>query len=392
MNIQNSGDDGIHGESVAGLTLANDNVNGNGNSTSDDGIQLGLEGGSTVGVTGAVSITNSSVSGNAHNNVHVRDTSGTISSFTVTGDTFSNINDTTGANSFLFEGSGTSTLSAATMSGNTFGNNSPQRALEVQAHDTASVAGFVVQNNTFSDSGIGASFTQDGSANLQFKFLSNTMTNPQVPTAGTLIGQYLQQVNVFSSSQSTGGSIQGRLSSNTIGTAGVPNSGSASGPGIRAFIQGKTQGTLLLDGNTIREVGTAGGNRGITAEFVGVPPTCSGPVPTSSITVTNNNVDTQAPASTFPLAAIYVAGDNQGCGGITQADIHGNTVPATGTFDYPAFDGNGGQLIFNEVGTGDSRLVGVAATAQTQLTNTNTGKVYSPATVQIIAGPIPTPP
>jgi hypothetical protein len=392
MNIQNGGDDGIHGESVAGLTLDRDNINSNGNSTSDDGIQLGLEGGATVGVTGAVSITNSSVSTNAHNNVHIRDTSGTISSLTVTGDTFSNINDTTGANSFLFEGSGTSTLTAATMSGNTFGNNSPQRALEIQAHDTATVSAFVVQSNTFSDSGIGASFTQDGSANLQFKFLSNTMTNPQVPTAGTLIGQYLQQVNVFSSSQATGGSIQGRLSSNTIGTANVPNSGSASGQGIRILIQGKTQGILLLDSNTIREVGTAGGQRGIAAQFLGVPPTCSGPVPTSSITVTNNNVDTQAPASTFPLAAIYIAGDNQGCGGITQADIHGNTVPAAGSYDFPSFDGNGGQLIFDEVGTGDSRLVGVAATAQAQLTNTNTGKSYAPAGVSIIAGPIQTPP
>jgi hypothetical protein len=329
------GADGIHGESVSGLTLDHDNVNSNGNSTSDDGIQLGLESGSTVGVSGTVSITNSSVSGNAHNNVHIRDTSGTISSLTVTGGTFSNVNDTTGANSFLFEGSGTSTLSSATMSGNTFGNNSPQRALEVQAHDTASVSGFVVQNDSFSDSGIGASFTQDGAANFAFKFLSNTMTNPQTPTAGSTFGQYLQQVNVFSSSQSTGGSIQGQLSSNTIGTPNVPNSGSATGSGIRIAVQGKTQGIFLLDSITIREVGTQGGNRGIDAQFIGVPTPCSGPVPTSSITVTNNDVNTQAAASAFPLAAIYVAGDNQGCGGITQADIHGNTVPATGTFDYP---------------------------------------------------------
>jgi hypothetical protein len=392
MNIQNNGDDGIHGESVSGLTLNRSNVISNGNSTSDDGIQLGLESGSTTGVTGTVSLTNSSVSGNAHNNVHVRDTSGTISSLTVTGDTFSNLNDTTGANSFLFEGSGTSTLNSATMSGNTFGNNSPQRALEVQAHDTASVSGFVVQNNSFSDSGIHASFTQDGSANFAFKFLSNTMVNPQTPTPNSTFGQYLQAVNVFSSSQSTGGSIQGRISGNTIGTAGVPNSGSATGSGIRTFIQGKTQGTLLLDGNTIREVGTQGGNRGVDAQFVGVPTPCSGSVPTSSITFTNNNIDTQAPASTFPLAAAYISGDNQGCGGITQADIHGNTVPTAGTFDFPTFDGNGGQLIFDEVGSGDARLVGNAGTAQTQLANTNTGKVYAPSGVQMIPGPIATPP
>ena len=38
------------------------------------------------------------------------------------------VNDTTGANAFLFEASGTSTVTAATMSGNTFGNNAPQRS------------------------------------------------------------------------------------------------------------------------------------------------------------------------------------------------------------------------------------------------------------------------
>jgi len=150
---------------------------------------------------------------------------------------------------------------------------------------------------------------------------------------------------------------------------------------------------MLLDTNTIREVGTSSGSRGIDAEFLGVPTPCSGPVPTSSITVTNNNVDTQAPASTFPLAAVYVAGDNQGCGGITQADIHGNTVPSAGSWDFPSFDGNGAQLIFDEVSPGgDSRLVGVAGTAQTQLQNTNTGKMSAAAGVSIIPGPISTPP
>ena len=34
----------------------------------------------SVGVTGNVSILNSSISGNAHNSVHIRNTSGTIAS------------------------------------------------------------------------------------------------------------------------------------------------------------------------------------------------------------------------------------------------------------------------------------------------------------------------
>ena len=56
-----------------------------------------------VGVTGNVSILNSSISGNAHNGVHIRNTSGTIDILTVTNSTFNDVNDTFGANAFLFE-------------------------------------------------------------------------------------------------------------------------------------------------------------------------------------------------------------------------------------------------------------------------------------------------
>ena len=118
----------------------------------------------TVGVTGTVQILASSVSGNAHNNVHFRNTSGTIDNLTVTGSTFNNVNDVTGANSFLFEASGTSTITEAFITGSTFSNNSPQRALEVQSHDTATISDFVVSGNIFTNNGIHASFTQDSEA------------------------------------------------------------------------------------------------------------------------------------------------------------------------------------------------------------------------------------
>ena len=139
MNIQNSADAGIQGFGVTNFTLNRSNVTNNGNSTADEGIQFGLFSGNTVGVTGTVSIANSNVSGNAHNNVHIRNTSGTITSFNVTASSFSNLNDTTGANAFLFEMSGTAVTTAASITGSTFANNSPQRALEVQTHDTGRI-------------------------------------------------------------------------------------------------------------------------------------------------------------------------------------------------------------------------------------------------------------
>lgn len=61
------------------------------------------------------------------------------------------------------------------------------RPFEVQVHDTAMVNGFVVQNYTFSDNGIGASFTQDTSGTLTFKLLNNTMTNPEAGIASQIV-------------------------------------------------------------------------------------------------------------------------------------------------------------------------------------------------------------
>lgn len=150
MIVQGSGQgvgdgDGIHGVGVNNFTLDGSSIINNGNSTTEDGIQFGESSGSFVGVTGNVTITDSNISGNAHNNVHIRNTSGNIGTLTVSNSSFSNLNDTFGANAFLFEASGTSTVTEAFLTGNTFANNSPQRALEVQAHDTATISDFVGQ-------------------------------------------------------------------------------------------------------------------------------------------------------------------------------------------------------------------------------------------------------
>ena len=233
--------------------LNRSNINTNGNSTSDEGIQFGEFSGNTVGAIGVVSILNSSVNANAHNGFHLRNTSGTISSFTVTGSTFNDVNDVTGANAFLFEASGTSVVTAATISGTTFSNNSPQRALEVQVHDTGSISDFVVQNNAFSGNGIHASFTQDTAGNLEFRFLNNG-------TSGSpMVGSILQAVNVFSSSQSTGGTIVGTISGNFVGATQANF--------ISAVIQGQTDATLLIDSNFVRQ--TNGDSRAITVAFRG---------------------------------------------------------------------------------------------------------------------------
>ena len=86
----------------------------------------------------------------------------------------------------------------------------------------------------------------------------------------------------------------------------------------------------------------------------------------------------------FPLAAIYVAADDQGSAARVRANITGNNARNSvggPSFDYPTFDGSGAHLIFIEVGGGaEGQLVDTAAAsanADAQLTSTNTGSVFT---------------
>jgi len=391
VNVVNSGDDGIHANAVANFALNRANVNNNGNSTSDDGLQFGEASGSVVGVLGTVSVTNTSVSANAHNGFWLRNTSGTLSSFTVSGSTFNDVNDTTGANAFLFEGSGTSTLTSGTISGSTFQNNTPQRALEVQAHETATVGTMTVSGNTFVNNGIQASFTQDTSANLTFKFINNGSV------ATPMTGSLLQNVNVFSSSQSTGGTLVGTISGNRIGNPAV--AGSAGGAAVSAVIQGQTKATLLIDNNFVRQ--TDGDSRAIGVAFRGPAPpaaTSIGPnTVVSDLTITNNDVVPGAAPSGFPLSTIMVEADNQtgadNKSPTVRADIRGNAVPTTPVFDLVSTQI--GFFEYDQTGAhGIGQLVDTApasANATAQLTSTNTGTA-SAFGVSLIPGPITTPP
>jgi hypothetical protein len=364
---------------VTNLDLNGCNLTTNGNATAENGLQLGEASGSVVGITGTLTLTNTNITGSAGNNVHIRNATGTLSSMNVTGGSFNDLNDTTGANSFLFEMSGTATTTAATISGATFSNNSPQRALEVQSHETGSISNFTVSGSTFNNNGIHASFTQDMSSNLRFAMLNNTSMLNAAP---------LHAINVFSSAASTGGSITGTIQGNVIGSAAA-GSGSTTGNGIRVVVQGRTSATLLISGNTIRQTPDA---RAIDLQFLGSTTGGLGVVSTSDVTITNNDV--QSNATSFPLAAIFLAADNQGSPARVRADIRGNTVPASGTFDYPTFDGSAAQLIFEELGGATAELVDVAplsATATAQLSDANTGTVYANSGVALIGGPINTP-
>ena len=384
MNVANSGESGILGSAVTNLSLASSNFTNNGNDSGDAGIKV-------TNLWGTSAWSALSVTGSALANVLVDNTSGTLNALNITGAShFDSLGTAFGGNSVLLEMRGTAAMTSASIDGATFVNNKPARGLTVQAQDSgqigdASSNAFVVQNSTFTNNGLHASFEQSGTANLTFRMLSNGTPAAPLTMPNTAVGTS-HAVNVASSSTSTAGTIRGRVSGNHIGSAAVAGSGSAIGNGIRALIQGKTAASLLIDGNTIRQVPQA---RGIDVQALGpLDGSGAGPI---DVTVTNNDVNPQDTTG-FPLSAIYVAADSQGGGPVTlRADIRNNVVPAGVASDglptFLALDKVLAAAVCQLVDTPPA-----SANASAQLTSTNTGSASAAAGCTLIAGPITTPP
>lgn len=365
MNVQNSSESGILGTTVTGLSLANTSFTNNGNDSGDEGIKV-------TNLLGTSTWSNVTISGSAHNNVFIDNTSGTLTSLTVNNSTISGNGVAFGANAFLLQARSTATVGTVTINGSTI-SGAPSSGVMIQAQDTATVTSAVVSGSTITSNGTGVNFTQANAGNLAFKVLNNVST-----------GSQLHAVNAFSSGASTGGSLTGRIEGNMIGQSASAGSGSAFGNGIRVFVQAQTRGIILIDNNVVRQTPFG---RGV--EVTGMS------VPGLDVTVTNNNVDPQD-TSGFPLAAIFVTSDNLGAGGLVRADIRGNVVPAvSNTYDYPTFDGTATNLIFEEQSGAVSQLVDTppaSPNATGQLTSTNTGSAYANPGVALISGPIITPP
>jgi hypothetical protein len=400
MNVSNSQESGILGSNVSGLSLTSCSFTNNGNDSADAGVRV-------ANLSGVVAFTNTTITGSALANVHVDNTSGTLSSFTISGGSYSSLGTAFGGNSILLNIHGTSVLTAGSIQNAQIVNNKPARGITIQAQENGRVGdlppatanAFVIQGNTFTNNGLHSSHEAGPvpGGHIAVRFLSNgtagTPMTMTLPAAGTS-----HAVNNFASSATTQGSLRGRLASNFIGSAGTAGSGSPIGNGVRVLVQAKTAGTFLLDANVMRQINQA---RGIDAQFLGPLDASGGPQ--SDITVTNNDVNPQDTTG-FPLAAIYVGADSQGGGATTttRADVRGNTVP-TGGACGGACDVFPGYLIVDEVvATAAAQLVDNApasgtcaaelAEAHTNPAHNNTGQTSAAGGCALIAGPIVSPP
>jgi hypothetical protein len=252
VDVESGADDGIRGNVVGatgsgGFTLANCRIVNNGNATTERGIEL-------TNVRGNGGISNSTVTGNAEDNLWIQNSSGTLASFNVTGSTFSNTSTTVGNDGIHLEGIGTAAMTAS-ITGSTFNHNRGDHFQVTTDAVSSATINATFSNNTltgdrgttYGGSDLGGSITINpgGTANVTVTLSTNNIT-----------GATSSAITLDSSNSSQ---IHATVTSNIIGTAGTVDSGSSQGDGISVFAINSSTLHAVIQGNTIRQYSNANG-------------------------------------------------------------------------------------------------------------------------------------
>jgi VCBS repeat-containing protein len=345
MVIKNNANSGIHGTSVAGFSLAGATVSGNGSSTGtagdfEDGLNFGDQAsGTPTGLTGTATITNSTISNSADNNMQVTDNSGSLT-LTVTGSTFSTTgtNEHTNAGMQLIE-NGTVGMTAS-VTGSTFTNSHGyQFDFATGSGDTATNS-LTFSNNTLSDNAPNAggnveispgTSSQSGTTTLDVK--NNTIT-------GAEQGAISLGLNGGS------GTLSGTISANTVGSPSVACSGSYAGNDISASANGSSTVTLAITNNKLYQYDNVAGIDVVDGQGS----------PTMNMTITGNTIADPVGANTTCTGnggaegalwgLVLNSGTQNGDAGTVCAEITGNSMTgsapsaANGGIDDFEFDEN----------------------------------------------------
>lgn len=256
MRIAGNGGDGIGGTSLTGgFTLSASAVTNNGNAAEENGIDLGDSAALTPqGVTGITNILNSTVTGSADSNVIIQNSSGN-SNLLIDHSRIANADSAVGAtqDNIQVEASGSAVI-----------------ALMVNSNSLAAAKGDQVQVNAANGAGGGGTFTSAWIANNRMTggapgALAQGVT---VSAAGqsplwsgsvkydvnfnVINGAVTHAVTVALGASGAGGSFNGFVRNNQIGTTGQALSCSTQGNGIFHKAEGSGTSTIQIHNNTIR--------------------------------------------------------------------------------------------------------------------------------------------
>ena len=230
--ITNSSGDGI--DLASGVDVENVTVDG-GSGASATGIN-------GSGITGTVTIANSTVTGSGDNNAVITDTSGNLN-LTVTNSTFSNggSNGSAGQGYGLNVNANGSTNATVSVTGSTFTNNA-DTDFYLTTDAAASGTNSVTFSNNQVNGGGGVELNPGGTSKTTITVDSNNIKN-----VGANNGIGIDDGTV----STTGATVTGTISGNTIGTPGTSDSGGGNSIGI--YAEGSGTETLAITNNHLSE-------------------------------------------------------------------------------------------------------------------------------------------
>ena len=356
MRLNGSGNFGLNGSSVTNLSLETCLIDGtHGNAAGEGAVYV-------TNWLGSGTINASHITGGAANNIQVENNTGVLNRLTISNSTITNPSLGATANHGLRFATNVATNTGAgvvmnlTVSGSTFRNN---RSNHLDTGATGlSTMDIVLNSNTFVTNGgyttlAGAiNITNDHQSDVTFDVNSNSFTGAQ-----------LSAVNFFTSNLTTNAaSMIGKFRSNTIGTAGVTNSGSVAGNGFQVSATGAGAVTMNITGNAIRNWG---GNFGMDIA-------AGDGSPTMNFTATGNTLNLNVPNVSNNLHGVHfnmgttVAGAVTACVDVGGAGALVNTV----TNAAPA---GGSEIRVRQRNSSTVRLPGFSTgTAATYLFGRNT--------------------
>jgi hypothetical protein len=322
MSLHDFDNYAIRGVGVADFTLDGSTVSGvNGTSAA------GLEGSIAFdGLTGAATVSNSSVSGGLTDNVRVVNTSGVLDRLTVSGTTIGANSAASGRDGLNLSAQGSAVLNVTVSNSSFTGARSLLLDVVLSSGGTSDV---VLNGNAFSNNhpaiaagagGVALSGTGAG-LTLTYAITNNTFRDA--------VGSALSVTKGAGT-----GNFSGTISGNAIGVAAVANSGSLQGSGISMIAVGGGVQTFALTNNQVRQYNGNG-------VLLQIGDATSGGNGTLNATVTGNTLANPGTAPTVKTGVSVNVGTTTGdapqmCLALGGAGVAANSM--TGSGPAPGFD------------------------------------------------------
>jgi VCBS repeat-containing protein len=391
MHIHDAANFGLSGETVSGLTLAHDTIDGtNGKSDPSAGASLAM-----TQLTGAATISSSTITGGFHDDVRIEDSSGTLSPLTLEGDTIAQTNaESSGNDAMLLKSSGTATVNPTISDTHFTAARNDLLFLDVTAKSSSTLtmnsAG--PNNSVFSNSNTGIVSGGGGVVLSAGGPSSAAATLKYDIENATFQGALGNAVSIGSATGTN--TVVGKFLDNTIGVSGVANSGSKQGTDLS--IAGIQHGTVTtaVEGNQLYQYA----NKGLALTTASEEKS-GAPYMTLNATVKNNTIAQPIAAEALNGVEVIAGTGEAGTASSVCLNMSGNALSGSGV------TANGGFDVFLEVpfeGNDSIQLQGYPGAANSEgeieafVKGTNAvetvGAFNNTGTIQKAASSCPTPP